>query len=144
MAYATVSDMVARWGRDEMIRLSASDEALTEEPVAAAIELALTDATGLINSYLRRRYTVPLSPVPQEVLRACCILARCDLAQGGGKTPSEEMRKQCEGTLRWLRELADGTGGLDVAVADTGSGARVQDRPPLYRRGPLLRRDCLP
>lgn len=128
MAYATVSDMVSRFGQAEMIRLSASGPDLPGAPDAARIGVALDDATALIESYLRARYLVPLNPVPREVVRACCILARCDLQQGGEGVPSDEVRRERDATLKWLESMASSEGKLDAPAAPMASDARTRDR----------------
>lgn len=135
MAYATAADMVARFGEEEMIRLSSQDGALTAAPNGAVIQVALDDATAVIESHLRTRYLLPLNPVPREVVRCCCILARCDLAQGGGKAPSDEMRRERNDALAWLRDMASSEGKLDAPPAATAAAARVTDRERLFTAG---------
>lgn len=129
MAYATVNDMVERFGQIEMIRLSTRDNALPEAIDGGRVALLLDDASSVIDSLLRQRYAVPLAPVPREIRRACCILARYDLAQGGEQTPTEAMETERSQVMKWLRELADGSIRLAVPTATTDSSARVQDRP---------------
>lgn len=129
MPYATVNDMVERFGQIEMIRLSTRDDALPESIDGPRIETALADASALIDSYLRARYAVPLSPIPREIIRACCYLARYDLAQGGEQKPTEQVTKDHANTLTWLDAMASSEGRLDAAPAQAASDARVQDRP---------------
>lgn len=128
MAYATAADMIARFGETEMIRLSATGDMLPSVPDAARIGVALDDATAVIESYLRQRYALPLNPVPREILRCCCILARFDMAQGGDKVPSDEMTKAREAELTWLADMGSSEGRLDALPARAASGARVRDR----------------
>ncbi len=128
MPYATVNDMVERFGQIEMIRLSTRDDALPESIDGPRVENALADATALIDSYLRARYAVPLSPIPREIIRACCYLARYDLAQGGEQKPSEQMTKDRDDTLAWLSDMASSDGRLDALPARAASDARVRDR----------------
>lgn len=135
MSYATAADMVARYGETEMIRLASADDALTAAPNDAVIQVALDDATAVIESHLRIRYRVPLDPVPREILRACCILARYDLSTGNGKVPSDHIKKERDATLRWLEDMASNEGKLDAAPARTASDARVTDRPRLFTAG---------
>lgn len=133
--YATLADMVARFGEAEMIRLSATSDTLPVAPVQPRVETALLDATGVIESYLRQRYELPLSPVPREIVRACCILARFDLAQGGDKTPTDEMRQERDAVLAWLGDVGSADGKLDATPAGVSSAARVQDRERLFNGG---------
>lgn len=133
MAYATVNDMVQRFGETEMIRLSATADTLPVEPNAARIQVALDDATAVIETYLRQRYALPLSPVPREITRACCILARFDLSQGDGKVPSEEVKEQAMQVRAWLDGLSNSDGKLAAAPAASITDARVQDRDRAFR-----------
>lgn len=132
MAYATLTGMVDRYSRTEMIRLSAISDELPDEPVESRVMVALDDATGLIDSYLRRRYLVPLSPVPREIVRACCVLARYDLQLGDGKTPTEEALTERRQIERWLESLRDGEARLDAPTIGTTTGARMRDRPRVF------------
>lgn len=129
MAYATINDMVERFGQIELIRLSTRDGVLPEAIDGARVAELLEDASSVIDSHLRRRYATPLNPAPREIRRACCILARYDLAQGGDQTPSEAMETERSQIMKWLRELAEGNARLDLGPAPTDTSARVSDRP---------------
>lgn len=131
MGYATPLDMFGRWGEEEMLRLAAPGDDVTPERATARLVTAIEDASAVIDSHLRARYRVPLSPVPREVVRACCLLARFDLQLGGPSLPSKEMREERDAVLAWLRDMASSEGKLDAAPAPTASDARVQDRPRL-------------
>ncbi|MDC7787969.1 DUF1320 domain-containing protein [Rhodoplanes sp. TEM] len=132
-AYATVADMVSRFGETEVLRFSAGDGALPETIQPERIERAIGDASALIDSYLRRRYAVPLAVVPQAVERAACVLARYDLAQGGDREPTEQMRLARKEAIAWLEGIAAGTVTLEgVATLSAGSSARVQDRDAVF------------
>lgn len=128
-AYATVADMVSRYGETEVLRFSAGDGPLPEAIVPARIEQAIADASALIDSYLRGAYVVPLAAPPTDLVRATCVLARYDLAQGGDREPTEQMRLARKEVIEWLRALADGTVSLEgVAPIAPAGGARTSDR----------------
>ncbi len=131
MPYATAADMIAAFGEVEMIHLTAPQGELDGPPDEAKINGALADSSALIDSYLRRRYAVPLAaPAPLEIARAARVLARYDLAHGEQKEPTEQMRLARKEVLTWLEQLAAGDVQLDgVPLAGgSGAGARVQDR----------------
>ncbi|MEP9350572.1 DUF1320 domain-containing protein [Xanthobacter sp. KR7-225] len=136
MSYATVDDMVSRFGALEMLRLSVADGSLpaADEPMPEArIAQALQDASLQIDSYLRIRYAVPVTPAPESLVRAACVLARYDLAHGGDREPSEQMRLARKEVREWLQGLGAGTASLEGLVpVSAGSGARVSDRPPAF------------
>ena len=135
-SYATLADMVSRFGQTEMIRLSATGDDLPAQPDGVRVQVALDDVTSVIDSYLRNRYLVPLNPVPREITRAACILARFDLSQGHGKVPSEEVTKERDAILKWLQQLADTEGKLDAPPAEAASDAQFQDRDRAFSTEP--------
>ena len=129
MAYATIADMLARYGEGEMIRLSAADGGLDGGVDTVRTQRSLDEATALIDGYLRARYDLPLSPVPLDVRAACCTLARYDLAQGDQKTPSEQMRLDRKAAIDWLTAISKGDVQLPATTTTIdGSAARVSDR----------------
>jgi phage gp36-like protein len=135
MAYATVADMVLRFGAAEMIRASTPDGAEAVAVVDAPICQKLDDASALIDTYLRKRYRVPLDVAPAEVSRACCLLARYDLSTGGERQPSELVRTDREEVISWLGKIARGEVVLDLAEVAPGdeSFATFQSRPQVYQ-----------
>ncbi|GLK85690.1 DUF1320 domain-containing protein [Ancylobacter defluvii] len=136
--YATVANMIARYGEVEMIRFSVADGDIPDAVIPARIESALADASLRIDSRLRLRYATPVSPAPMELQRAACVLARFDLAHGGDREPTEQMRLACKEVLSWLDQLATGEASLEgVAPLATGSSARASDRTPAF----VMRRD---
>ncbi|TWB58684.1 gp436 family protein [Nitrospirillum viridazoti] len=75
MPYATLQDMVDRYGSGELRDLTDRD-GTAGQPVDAVAGVALTDASQMIDGYLVGRYQLPLSPVPQNVVRWTCDIAR--------------------------------------------------------------------
>lgn len=130
--YATVANMIERFGELEMIRLSRPDDRTAETVEEAKIEVALADGAALINDYLRKRYQVPVEQPPESVVRANCILARYDLAQGERIEPTEQMRLARKEVIDWLEGLSEGKVTLDAPASGSGSsaasGARASDR----------------
>jgi len=128
--------MVARFGETEMIRLSRPEDRTAETVLAAKVELALADATGLIDDYLRARYAVPVAAPPDSVVRAACVLARYDLAKGERTEPTEQMRLDRKEVIAWLTAIAEGVADIGAPAAGVGSdgasGARASDRPEIF------------
>ena len=133
--YATAADMIERFGLPQMIRLSQPENRDAEAVDAARIETALVDATAVIDSYIRGRYALPIAQPPKDIVRATCILARYDLAQGERMDPSEEMAKARKDIIGWLESIARELVTIDAPLAQAsgashvGSGPRVTDRP---------------
>ena len=135
--YATVSDMIARFGETQIIRLSRPEDRTAETVDETKVITALADAGALIDGYIRGRYFVPIATPPAEIVRAACILARYDLAQGEHTDPSEEMAKGRKDVISWLENIAKELVNLDVpAAAPAGpavnSGPRMSDRPRIF------------
>jgi phage gp36-like protein len=135
--YATVSDMIARFGETQIIRLSRPEDRTAETVDETKVNTALADAGALIDGYIRGRYFVPIAAPPPEIIRATCILARYDLAQGEQTDPSEEMSKSRKDVISWLENIAKELVNLDVpAAAPAGpavnSGPRMSDRPRIF------------
>lgn len=136
MAYATVRDMIERFGQTEMVRLTTPADQDMDGIVMPTAEAKLDDASAQIDSYVGKRYRVPMDIPPQVIVRACCILARYDLATGEQREPTEQMGVQRKETIAWLRDIADGKVVLEldeVAPSDE-SYAQVSMRDPVYGR----------
>jgi phage gp36-like protein len=114
MAYATATDMIARFGSDELIRISTPASQDMDGVVASVVDAALEDASAVMDSYIRRRYQTPLDVPPPEIVVCCCNIARFNLATGDGKTCSDEVKSRNDRAERWLRDIAAGTVRLDL------------------------------
>ena len=65
MTYATLDDLIARAGLDEIRQVADRDRDGTPDP--AVIEAALTHADNTVNGYVRARYPRPFVDVPDLV-----------------------------------------------------------------------------
>jgi len=74
------------------------------------IDSALERAESVVDSYVGKVYTVPLStPVLASVEHAVVTLAACYLyRRRPGATP-DEVKEACERTVEWLEKVAAGT-----------------------------------
>lgn len=136
MAYATLADLVARFGEAEIVQRT--DRAYASVIDAAVAQRALDDAKAEIDGYLAARYKLPLPTVPALLGRLACDIARYRLWED---LASEEVRKRYEDARRLLENLSRGTvslglpadlpdaqrPGLSLAAAKTGP-APVFDR----------------
>ena len=137
MAYGTVDDMVQAFGEAELIRLSTPDDAPLTSINSARVQIALTNASDLIDSHLRRRYACPLATTPPAINRACLVLARYDLSFGGSIEPSEQARLARKETVEWLGRINTGSVTLEgVEPASSVVYARTSDRGRGGRAGP--------
>ena len=131
--YSSVADMTERWGPDELVAattLPGQDAVAVNED---RVNQVLTEASDIIDSYLRLRYQVPLANPPASITRAAAQLARFDLAFGPSSSPTEEMRLARKETIEWLNGIANGRVTLDgVLPQGDASFAQCSDRPSMF------------
>ena len=131
MSYATINDLVKRFGEQEIIQLTDRDN-LTGAVDKFRAAAAIRDAVNLIHGYLAKRYTLPLDPAPPLVTRWTCDLARWFLQPHAAP---DQVKANYERTLAELREAAAGElllGAEEVAPwsdkAEIAGPGRVFDR----------------
>lgn len=103
MAYANRTDLVRRFGEQEIASLEDPDN--TGSVDARVSTEALDDATEEANSYVAVRYVLPLPTTPAPLSRACCDIARFRLYKD---RPTEEVKYRYERAVKWLEQLAAG------------------------------------
>lgn len=130
-AYATVDNMVARYGDQEMRRVSIVDGEIPDAVIPDRITGAIVGASSVADSYLSVRVPLPLRSVPDALTRAVCQIARYDLWTGGDRTPSDDVTAGRDEALAWLKAIADGKAQLDDGAAGAAAitGAWTSDRP---------------
>lgn len=101
-----------------------SDQSLPSESLtgisAGTINAALTWASGKINSYLGKRYALPLVSYGEDLKLACCDLAAWYLIKRRGfKTNAgseNAIVKAHDDSIQWLRDVAKGLAEPDAIV----------------------------
>lgn len=138
MAYATVQDLIARYGQVELIRLTTPDDQEMDGVNADVANAALDDASAEIDTYVGRRYRVPMDVAPAIILARCCAIARYRLSTGGQKNPTEEMRRQYDDAIAFLRDISLGKAvlELDEVAAGDESYAQATDRTATFGHTP--------
>jgi phage gp36-like protein len=116
MTYATLAEMVARFGEPELVQRTDRAEGLVIDTVV--LGNALVDADAEIDSYLAGRYTLPLASTPPVLVRLAADIARYRLYDDG---VSETVRQRYEDAVSLLKRFANGDvvlpGMQGVAVA---------------------------
>jgi len=127
--YATLEDMRGLYGEGEVVALS--DRAGTGEADEVLLAAALTRASSMADSYLARRYPVPLAAAPPVLVTVVCDIAR-HLLTGGPTSETDPIEERYKHALAWLSDVASGKADLPVAAPEgdgTGpafsSGRRV-------------------
>ncbi len=138
--YATLDDMTAAFGEDELLALTDRDN--TGEMGTTLAGEALARASSEADSYLARRYAVPIAaPVPPVLVAAVCDIARYRLT-GGPASETDPILERYRQAVKWLERVADGKADLpgqslpgqgSAAGVAFATGRRVFDRRP--RRG---------
>lgn len=113
MTYATQQNLTDRFGETELLQLADRDDDGAVD--AAIVAAALGEADALIDSYVGRRYDLPLASVPPVLTNLACAIARHLLHKD---FPTEAVRKAYEDALRVLREISTGTAVLDVGGSE--------------------------
>jgi phage gp36-like protein len=102
VAYATGSDIENRVGTVQYLISTDRDGDGIADPLPLA--KALQDATDEIDSYVAVRYTLPLSTVPDILVRLCVDIAyyrlSCDASSG-----TDEKRRLYEDAVKFLKDL---------------------------------------
>lgn len=103
MSYATQSDMVERFGEQELAQRTNRTDGLSID--AVVLGRALADADAEIDTYLAARYTLPLASTPGVVARLACDIARYRLYDDGAP---DMLRQRYEDAVSLLKRLANG------------------------------------
>ena len=133
MPYASQTDITALYGTQSLV---VADHARTGVPDAAAIARALEMASGEIDTYLARRYALPLPVTPAHLVQLCVDIALYRLALSAD-VASEEHRRRYEDALGVLTKIADGRAALVLPAAAPAEGEEpVTGAKPIVVGGP--------
>ncbi len=114
-AYATVDDMVSRFGNRELVQATNQESPGSGEINEAMVLKALEDASAFADTYLGAKYAVPISPVPPVLVAVVCDIARYRLC--GQAMPESEIVKRYENAIGLLQSVSDGKIGLAGAMS---------------------------
>jgi phage gp36-like protein len=125
MPYATQQDLIDRFGELELIQLTDRADLPPDSIDSVIVGRALGDATGLIDGYLAKVCKLPLSAVPDVLVRICADIARYFLR---GETADKDsvVARAYNDAVSWLKDVARGLITLDVdgiAPAQAGGGS---------------------
>lgn len=135
MAYATVQDMIDRYTERALIDATRDLNQDRDVMDVVGINKVLERASALADTYLQRRYVVPVRPVQLPVVDAVCALARYMLCTSGDTAPPLQIQTQRKDALQWLANIGSGAATLDAtAVADKSDvWSRIASRPTEIR-----------
>ncbi|PKN07499.1 MAG: DUF1320 domain-containing protein [Deltaproteobacteria bacterium HGW-Deltaproteobacteria-8] len=122
MPYATVADLLAAFGEQEVIALAdREDTGAVDDTVALE---ALERASSEADTYLAARYQLPLSSTPKALVAVVCDMARYRLT-GGETTETTPIATRYRAAVAWLKDVAAGRAVLP-SVAATPAGGGVE------------------
>lgn len=105
MPYATLDSLNKQFGQREVVALT--DRDLDGIPDQDVLDDALAAADSLIDSYIGRRYQVPLVDVPKLIVTLAGAIVRYNLS-GAGVTETDPARNRYKDAVRLLESLRDG------------------------------------
>lgn len=122
MGYATLNDLVERFGSDEIAGLA--DRNGDGEPDAEVIDSIAADVGAEIDTHLAGRYPLPLSTVPLILRKLACVLIRerLYLASGARLDDTDPARREAEAARKLLREIGAGRAHLPMPERNPGAG----------------------
>lgn len=125
MAYASLDSLNKQFGAREVVALS--DRDLDGIPDQDVLEDALAAADNLIDSYIGRRYPVPLAPVPRLISTVAGTIVRYNLS-GAGVTETDPARNRYRDAIKLLESIRDGdlSLGPDPAGDPTPQAAAIR------------------
>jgi phage gp36-like protein len=137
MPYASKQNMIDRFSEESLIQLTDRVEPYTQEIIDAVLNQALEDADAMINTYLAKRYDLPLASIPAVLPRHAAVIAYYDLHRGHHP---EEVRTNYEDTLSFLDKVSRGLVVLDAQGTEPSSApadARVEGPDRMFSRDSL-------
>jgi phage gp36-like protein len=112
--YGSIALFEEAFGTPETLMLTNLDNPMALTINTVPLDRALTDAAALIDTYLARRYALPLSVVPQVLIPYSLDIARYRVDRIRDR---EDVRKRYEDAIRWLESVRDGKNFLGTDVA---------------------------
>jgi phage gp36-like protein len=136
MAYATSDDLIARYSLASLLTVAPQADDTTQLD-SAAVALALADAEAMVDVNVRRRYSVPLSPVPTEIVAATCAIARYGLYGNSTNIP-DQVKAGFDNVMALLRSIRDGDANLDCPLVTDNDPAVAESEPMIESEPPFF------
>lgn len=124
MSYCTYDDLLLNFGEQELEKVADRDRDGSADD--GVLNEGIAFATDLIDGYLRGRYTLPLTIVPRNLTGVACDIARYRFYQD---QPTDLVVLRYDAAIKWLRDIADGRVGLDVATTQSESAQIAYSQP---------------
>lgn len=125
MAYCTESDLAQVRTTDELRRLTdLNGDGVADTGVVSA---AIAWADSRIDSYVGKRYTVPLASTP-DTIRDCSVVIAIYRLYANRQSVDDTIRKDYDDAITWLKDIAAGkaTLGLEEPPAESPGAGSVE------------------
>lgn len=137
MSYTTQQELIDRYSENVLLMLADQDNDGVLD--AVVIAEAITDASELMDSYLAKRYALPLPVVPMPLKRICGDITLYLLSGNG--TVTDERRKRYDDAIKFLQALAKGDATLGAGVeqdnANSVGQVELDSNPRIFTRRTL-------
>lgn len=134
--YAQPQDLINRFGKDELVEILPSD--IPEQFNTDLVNIALSDASAYIDSYISQRYKLPLVSTPPILNQITCDIARFYYYNN---SVTDEVQSRMDMRINWLNQLAKGEVSLEVTeedqVSTTGSYTKKSSSNRLFTQDSL-------
>lgn len=132
--YASTTDLKARFEDDASVAYL-TDTADSGTPDEDVLNEVIDHAEGQADSYVARRYKVPLIVAGNSVLTAMMKSATLDIAQyhlyGRGRVQPKGITTMYEAAIAWLRDVSKGV----IVLPSAGTEPSTTSRDPLTGYG---------
>lgn len=134
MPYLTNNEYLDRVGEAETVRVTDEDRSGSVD--TAKLTKAISDAGEEINSFLGRRYAIPLASTPELVKNFTAIIAREYLhktrATEAVKADAERVRGQLRDLARGVTVLPGVTGSVEATTGLATSATSGDGNDPIF------------
>ena len=130
MSYATIQDVIARYGDDLLLILTDRDgDGAADMDV---VDQALQDAAAEIDTYLAAKYQLPVTTTVPALVRVSVDIVVYRLA-ADRSTGTDEQRKRYEDAVSWLTKVSRGDVSLGLPKPPVSSNGAVFIKGPERR-----------
>ncbi|MES0068791.1 DUF1320 domain-containing protein [Mesorhizobium sp. M0074] len=105
--YAVQQDLVDRFGATELIQLTDRTNIPPSTIDGVVVGRALADADGVIDGYIGKQFTLPLSVVPPVLTKVAADLARYYL-HGEAADKESIVSRNFANAISWLKDVSKG------------------------------------
>lgn len=137
MSYIDKQYMIGRFSEQDIIELTDRVEPSTDTIVDDVLNLAISGADGMVDSYISARYKTPLNPVPEMIKTCSGSIAYYQLCRD---RYTEETHAQYKDALKYLQDISNGKAHLVAQGVEPSSAfaeARVEAPDRVFNRDSL-------